>query len=56
MAYGQPTSAQYRYEAERLRQQAAALADNHELRERYLSLVRDYERLAKELEEEAERS
>jgi hypothetical protein len=50
MVYGRPTSAQYRYEAERLRQKAAALADDDKSRE-YLSLARDYERLAKELEE-----
>jgi hypothetical protein len=55
MVYGRPTSAQYRYEAERLRQKAAALIDDDELRERYLSLARDYERLANE-SEKAQRS
>jgi hypothetical protein len=50
MVYGRPTSVQYRSEAEALRRKAAALVDDDKLRERYLSLARDYERIAESLE------
>ena len=40
----------YRWEAERLRQRAATITDDNQLRDSYLSLARCYERLAEALE------
>jgi hypothetical protein len=46
-----PARTQYRHEAERLRREAATITDDVKLRERYLILARDYERLAETLED-----
>jgi hypothetical protein len=40
----------YRQEAERLRQRATAITADDQLRDSYLSLAREYERLAEVLE------